>query len=286
MSSVKSKGLGKGLEALFGDMEIQSNSNDSGVVMIDIHKIKPNRLQPRESFGDEGINELAASIEAHGIIQPIILRKAGQGYEIVAGERRWKAAHKVGLKEVPVIIRELTDEQNAFMVLVENMQRVDLNSIEEAKGLERLVKDFGLTQENISKSVGKSRPYVANSLRLLKLPLEVQEMIGKGSLSGGHGRALAGLKDVAQQLKLAEQAVENDWTVRDMESRIRQFDEKPIKKEKRKATINREVAVVEEELKNKLGAKVKIKGSSNKGKIEIEFYSRSELERLIELLRS
>lgn len=282
MSSTKSKGLGKGLEALFGDVEIQS---DAGITMVDIHKIRPNNLQPREAFDEEGISELAASIEAHGIIQPIILRKTEGGFEIVAGERRWRAAHKAGLKEVPVIIRELSDQQNAFMVLIENMQREDLNSIEEARGLERLVKDFNLTQENISKSVGKSRPYVANALRLLKLPGEIQEMIGDGSLSGGHGRALAGLKDVSAQLILAHEAVENNWTVRDIEKRIKNFEAKPLKKEKKKAVANPEVATVEEELKNIMGAKVKIRGSSNKGRIEIEYYSRSELDRLIEVLR-
>lgn len=291
MSSSKSRGLGKGLEALFGDLEISSDpaSPDGGVTLIDIHKIKPNNLQPRSDFDEEGLNELAASIEAHGIIQPIILRKSGQGFEIVAGERRWRAAHKVGLKEVPVIIRELSDEQNAFMVLVENMQREDLNSIEEAKGLERLVKDFGLTQESISKSVGKSRPYVANALRLLKLPEEIQEMIGRGSLSGGHGRALAGLKDSSDQLALAKQAVKGSWTVRDIEHNIKTFEEKnlkkDIKKQKQKESVNPEVAAVEEELKNIIGAKVKIKGSSKKGKIEIEYYSRSELDRLIDFLR-
>ncbi len=284
MSPVKNKGLGKGLEALFGDMEISGTSGDSGIVMVDIHEIKPNRLQPREAFEDEGINELAASIEAHGIIQPIILRKSGKGYEIVAGERRWRAAHKAGLKEVPVIIRELTDEQNAFMVLVENMQREDLNSIEEAKGLNRLIKDFGLTQENISKSVGKSRPYVANALRLLKLPAKIQDMISEGALSGGHGRALAGLKDEKLQLKLAQLAVDKGWTVRDIENKIKVFDKKTLERPKSKPVVNREVASVEEELKNILGAKVKIKGSTSKGRIEIEFYSRSELDRLIEFL--
>lgn len=287
MSSVKARGLGKGLEALFGDVEIPKDSpeGDAGVSLMDIHKIKPNSLQPRIDFDEEGISELAASIEAHGIIQPIILRRSGKGYEIVAGERRWRAAHKAGLKEVPVIIRELTDQQNAFMVLIENMQREDLNSIEEAKGLERLAKNFGLTQDHISKSVGKSRPYVANALRLLKLPLEIQDMISQGLLTGGHGRALAGLKEAKDQLNLADQAVKNHWTVRDIEKNIRNLEEKPVKKPKSKTEKDRQVAAVEEELKNIVGAKVKIKGSSSKGRIEIEYYSRSELDRLIELLR-
>ncbi|MGI6733487.1 MAG: ParB/RepB/Spo0J family partition protein [Anaerovoracaceae bacterium] len=293
MSASKNRGLGKGLEALFGGVEIavgdrqndESPSQDS-VSFVDIHEIKPNKNQPRKSFSEEKIEELAKSIEEHGIIQPIVLRRSGSGYEIVAGERRWRAARKAGLKEVPCLIRELTDEQNALMALIENMQREDLNPIEEAMGLSTMISDFGLTQEEVSKSIGKSRPYIANCLRLLKLPEPVQQMVIDGRLTSGHARAIAGIKNSKEQVSLAEKCIEQNWTVRDIEAYTK--DSQPSKKKKKaeKRPKNRDLLALEEELRSILGTKVNIVLGSKKGKIEIEYFSREELERLLELLLS
>lgn len=293
MSAAKNRGLGKGLEALFADVEIAVGNDDEthgqtgdSVNLINIHEIKPNSSQPRKVFDDEKIQELANSIVEHGIIQPIVLRRSGAGYEIVAGERRWRAARKAGLKTVPCIVRELTDEQNALMALIENMQREDLNAIEEAMGLEKLIATFGLTQEEVSKSVGKSRSYIANSIRLLKLPEEVRQMVAGGVLTGGHGRAIAGLKDSNEQIKAAKKAQELNWTVREIESYVKEGktgQKKTIAKTRPK---NKDVLALEDELKDILGTKVNITFGSKKGKIEIEYFSRSELERLLELLQN
>ena len=293
MSASKNRGLGKGLEALFGDVEITVNNKHvdgedlgASVSFVDIHKIKPNGNQPRRNFDEEKINELAKSIEEHGIIQPIVLRHTEGGYEIVAGERRWRAARRAGLKNVPCLIRELTEEQNALMALIENMQREDLNAIEEAAGLERMIRTFGLTQEQVSKSVGKSRPYIANSMRLLKLPDKIQQMVADGKLTSGHARAIAGIKDSSKQLSIAEKCVEQSWTVRDIES-FAKDTKKPAEKKRPKARPkNRDLLALEEELRIILGTKVNIVLGSKKGKIEIEYFSRDELERLLELLQN
>ncbi|HPO04345.1 MAG TPA: ParB/RepB/Spo0J family partition protein [Bacillota bacterium] len=293
MNPSKNRGLGKGLEALFADVEIdvgneknKTNKNNEGVSFVDINMIKPSGYQPRKTFGEDKIDELAKSIEAHGIIQPIVIRKAGAGYEIVAGERRWRAARKAGLKDVPCLIREFTDEQNALVSLIENMQREDLNAMEEAAGLERMIAIFGLTQEQVSKSIGKSRPYIANSLRLLKLPGSIQEMVAEGQLSSGHARAIVGIKDSGAQLKAAEKCIQSNWTVRDIEAYAREY-QKPAEKRKTKTRPkNRDVLALEEALRDIFGTKVNIVLGSKKGRIELEFYSRSELERLLELLQS
>lgn len=294
MSASKNRGLGKGLEALFGGVEITVGDNQQererpsqdSVSFVDIHEIKPNKDQPRKDFSEAKIEELAKSIEEHGIIQPIILRRSNNGYEIVAGERRWRAARKAGLKEVPCLIKELTDEQNALLALIENMQREDLNPIEEAIGLSTLISEYGLTQEEVSKSIGKSRPYIANSLRLLKLPEEVQQMVVDGRLTSGHARAIAGIKNSKEQISLAQKCVEQNWTVRDIEAFAK--DGKPSKKKQKseKRPKNRDLLALEEELRSTLGTKVNIVLGSKKGKIEIEYYSREELERLLDLLLS
>ncbi len=292
MSASKNRGLGKGLEALFGDVEIavgdgqnEDRSFEDSVSFVEIHKIKPNSNQPRKTFSEEKIEELAKSIEVHGIIQPIVVRQAGGGYEIVAGERRWRAARRAGLKEVPCLIRELTEEQNALMALIENMQREDLNAIEEAAGLERMAVTFGLTQEQISKSVGKSRPYIANALRLLKLPEKVQQMVADGQLSSGHARAIAGIKDSKKQLLSAEKCAQLNWTVRDIEAYARDCHKVPEKKSAKARPKNRELLALEEDLRSIMGTKVNIVPGAKKGKIEIEYFSRDELERLLELLQ-
>ncbi len=303
----KSRGLGKGLDALFGDAEVtlekrpvkvneaqaepakaSENKKEAaagGIAYIDINDIKPNSNQPRKTFDEEKLEELAASIEEHGLIQPVVLRKAGKGYEIVAGERRWRAARKVGIKELPCIVKELTDEENMLLAIIENMQREDLNPIEEAEGLKQMIDTYGLTQEQVSKSVGKSRPYIANCLRLLKLPEAIIGYVSAGELSAGHAKAIAGVDDEEKQIRLADDTVKHGWSVRQLEKMIR--EEKPAAKAARKTKVkNANVKRVEEDLKEALGTKVTLNQKGNKGKIEIEFYSKEELERLIEMLKS
>ena len=295
MAAPKKKGLGKGLDALFANTEINTKeitiSNtvenvENGISYININDIKPNEGQPRKTFDEEKIVELADSIQEHGLIQPIVLRKSGKGYEIVAGERRWRACRKAGLKEVPCIIKELNDEENMLIAIIENMQREDLNPIEEAEGLNQMIVTYGLTQAEVSKSVGKSRPYITNVLRLLKLPEEVRVMVSNGELSSGHARAIVGVSGKAAQIKIAEKIVKEGLSVRETEKLIKEADAPAKRPAKRKAEKNADVKRVEEDLKAVLGTRVNLAQSGKKGKIEIEYYSREELERLIELLKT
>ena len=303
-AKTKAKGLGKGLDALFGDAEVaptakkptsrkkqtevkteESPSEESGVLYVSIDDIKPNTTQPRKNFDEEKLEELAASIERHGVIQPLVLRKLGKGYEIVAGERRWRAARIAGLKEVPCIVKELTDEENMLLAIIENMQREDLNPIEEAEGIRQMIDTYGLTQEQVSYSVGKSRPYISNSLRLLKLPRQVQELTAEGEITTGHARALAGIKSRQLQVDLAMRAAKEDLSVRQIENLVKAAKEPP-KKPAARTPKTADEKRVEEDLKNALGTRVRLNRKGKKGKIEIEFYSTEELERLIELLKT
>lgn len=307
----KARGLGKGLDALFGDAEVSlqpapkaaekktskkqsagkeaesSNNVSGGIEYININDIKPNANQPRKTFDEEKLEELAASIKEHGLIQPVVLRKSGKGYEIVAGERRWRAARKIGIKEVPCIVKELTDEENMLLAIIENMQREDLNPIEEAEGINQMIETYGLTQEQVSKSVGKSRPYIANSLRLLRLPDVIIGYVAEGQLSAGHAKMLAGIEDDKKQIDLADAAIKEGWSVRQLEKIIRE-DKPAAKKASRVKVKNANVRKVENDLKDVLGTKVTLNQNKkgDKGKIEIEFYSKEELERLIELLKA
>lgn len=306
----KTRGLGKGLDALFGDAEVSlqtrnKNKDDNsegkpdipadknkseskihgGIEYIDINDIKPNSNQPRKTFDEDKLAELAASIEEHGLIQPVVLRKAEKGYEIVAGERRWRAARKIGVKEIPCIVKELSDEENMLLAIIENMQREDLNPIEEAEGIRQMIDTYGLTQEEVSKSVGKSRPYIANSLRLLRLPEKVKNYVGDGSLSTGHAKAIAAVADEKKQVELAETAIRNGLSVRQLE-KLAQQDKNSTRPKSRVKNKSADVKRVEEDLKNALGTRVTLNQKGKKGKIEIEYYSNDELERLIELLKS
>ena len=305
--------LGKGLDALFGDAEVSLHRNSdsdkqetaaalkkkvsaaeeapetdsNGLAYIDINDIKPNSDQPRKTFDEDKLAELAASIEEHGLIQPVVLRKMKKGYEIVAGERRWRAARLIGIKEIPCIIKELTDEENMLLAIIENMQREDLNPIEEAEGIYQMIETYGLTQEKVSKSVGKSRPYITNCLRLLKLPEKVKSYVAEGQISSGHAKVIAGIDEEDKQVKLAESVISEGWSVRQLEQNIR--EEKPSARPASRTKIkNPNVKRVEEDLKEALGTKVNLNQNKkgNKGKIEIEFYSKEELERLIELLKN
>ncbi|WP_206460157.1 ParB/RepB/Spo0J family partition protein [Anaerovorax sp. IOR16] len=295
MATPKKSGLGRGLESLFSGVEINTEDlkkgeafdKGDGIVYIDVNDMKPNVNQPRKSFNDEKIEELAKSIEIHGIIQPIMVRDSRNGYEIVAGERRWRAARKAGLKKVPCLIRELDEQQNMLVAIVENMQREDLNPIEEALALEEMIKTHGLTQEEVSKSVGKSRPYITNALRLLKLPEKVRSYVVEGALSSGHARAIAGMKEESLQIQAADKAVSEGWSVREMERFTGEDAVKTGKRAKpRPREKKREIKDIENQLKDILGTKVTIDYGIKKGKIEIEYYSRDELERLYELLLS
>jgi len=218
------------------------------------------------------------------VIQPLIVRTVGKGYELVAGERRWRAARLAGLKTVPCLLRELNEEENALIAIIENMQREDLNPIEEADGLNRMIDAFGLTQEQVSKSVGKSRPYITNALRLLKLPEEIKGMLSDGLLSPGHGRALLSIPDPKQQMTVAQKIVSDGLSVRTVEAMAEKKHETTPTKHKH-AERDANMLQLERELKDVLGTKVKINMTGKKGKIEIEYYSREELERLIELLK-
>lgn len=308
-SPKKAKGLGKGLDALFGDVEVtpvksadkkesskqakadtaakksdETEASQGGVLYIDINDIKPNTGQPRKHFDEEKLEELASSIQQHGLIQPIVLRKLKTGYEIVAGERRWRACRIVGLKEVPCIVKELTDEENMLLAIIENMQREDLNPIEEAEGLKQMIDTYGLTQEQVSYSVGKSRPYITNSLRLLKLPEEVRTLTASGEISVGHAKALAAVKDRDKQITLAKKTAKDGLSVRQIELMAKETKAPARKAPKAKKSADEKK--IEEDMKNALGTKVNLNRKGKKGKIEIEFYSDEELERLIELITS
>ncbi|MEG1163446.1 MAG: ParB/RepB/Spo0J family partition protein [Anaerovoracaceae bacterium] len=297
MAATKNRGLGRGLDALFADQApvnkgqveeaIKTIVTKSGemIVYINIHEIKPNENQPRKRFNEEKLEELARSIETHGIIQPIVVRKKKNGYEIVAGERRWRAARKADLKEIPCIVREFDDEQNMLIAIIENMQREDLNAVEEAEGLHQMIATYGLTQEQVSISVGKSRPYITNSLRLLKLPEEIREKLADGDLTAGHARALINIEDSKVQRQICERIIKEGLSVRETE-KLASTDGKTMKKHPVKKVKNADTQRVEYELKEALGTKININQNGKKGKIEIEYYSNDELERLIELLKS
>lgn len=298
MAATKNRGLGRGLDALFADQApvnkgqvedetIKTIVTKSGemIVYINIHEIKPNENQPRKRFNEEKLEELARSIETHGIIQPIVVRKKKAGYEIVAGERRWRAARKADLKEIPCIVREFDDEQNMLIAIIENMQREDLNAVEEAEGLHQMIATYGLTQEQVSISVGKSRPYITNSLRLLKLPEEIREMLADGNITAGHARALINIEDGKVQRQICEKIIKEGLSVRETE-KLASTDGKTMKKHTVKKVKNADTQRVEYELKEALGTKININQNGKKGKIEIEYYSNDELERLIELLKS
>ena len=294
MAAPKRSGLGRGLDALFADAVPVSDSAEKkqekpaaaadAVQYINIHDIMPNANQPRKTFSEEKIDELSKSIKEHGIIQPIVVRKKGESYEIVAGERRWRAARKAELTQVPCLIRELTDEQHMLIAIIKNMQREDLNPVEEAEGLTQMLTTFGMPQEQVSKSVGKSRPYIANSLRLLKLPEYIKNEMAEGRLSAAHGRTLITVESEDVRKALCDKIIREGLSVRETE-RLVSAQGKGKKKRPAAKVKNPDVARVESELKDALGTRVSIVQNGKKGKIEIEYFSREELDRLIELLK-
>lgn len=275
------KGLGKGLGALISSAE---TDNDAGIMEIRISEIEPNRQQPRKNFDDEKLAGLAESIKQHGVVQPLIVQKEGNSYKIVAGERRWRAARMAGLQTVPVIVRDLTDKQIMEIALIENLQREDLNPIEEAEAYERLINEFGMTQEEVSVTVGKSRPAITNSMRLLSLDEKIKEKLVSGEISSGHARALLALNDQEFRLKVMEEVIKKQMSVRETEHLVNQLSVN--KKPKKKRVPDAEYLAIEERLREVFGTKVRIMNNKKNGKIILEYYSQDELDRIISLIES
>jgi ParB family chromosome partitioning protein len=273
------KALGKGLRALIPVVE----EKREGILEIPVEEVKPNRYQPRKMFTDAKLDELVSSIKEKGIIQPIIVQKTGSGYELIAGERRWRAAQKAGMEKIPVIVKEVTGEGSLELALIENIQRENLNPMEEARAYQRLADEFHLIQEEIAKKVGKDRSSVANYLRLLKLPQEIQDSIANEELTMGHARALLSLDSAKEQIFLKERIIKRNMSVREIESFITRG--KRVKKELPKKTVDIFKNRMEEELQKFLGTKVNIIKGRKRGKIEIIFYSDEDFERIIELIR-
>jgi ParB family chromosome partitioning protein len=286
----KNRGLGKGLGALIPELE---EENLDAQQVVDINLITPNPYQPRKEFSEEKLNELAESIRIHGVIQPLLVREHQGKYQLIAGERRLRASKLVGLTEVPIVIKDMTDQVMMEVALVENLQREDLNPIEEAEAYRLLMEEFKLTQDEIAKRVGRSRPAIANTLRLLNLPLEIQSDLAKGTLTMGHARPILSLRTAEDQLKAWQTIQNNQLTVRQTEEMVRQIiDPANVSREtkqtsqKQDTKINRDpnLLQLEEELQLSLGTKVNIKPEKNGGKIEINYYSNEDFERLYEKL--
>lgn len=275
------KGLGKGLNAFFSNMEA---TKEESVREIKIKELRPNPYQPRKVFEKEAIEELTQSIIEHGILQPIIARKSIKGYEIVVGERRYRAAKAAKLETVPVVVKELTEQQMMELAVLENLQREDLTPIEEGSAYQLLMEKLNLTQEELAKRLGKSRPHIANHIRLLSLPPKIQTLISEGKISMGHGRALLGLRKKDKLMAVVEKIMKESLNVRQLERLIQQLNDVP--RETKKPEKKRDVFIKEQEsfLREKFGTTVNIKQSKNKGKIEIEFFSKEDLERILELL--
>ncbi len=283
---MKNKGLGRGLRALIPTVPEGAREVDE-IVELPLDKIEPGPFQARQDFDEESLSELAASIKTHGVMQPVVVRPLGDDrYQLVVGERRWRACRQAGLQNIPAVIRRVDDLASSEMMLIENVQRKDLNPLEEAQAYKRLIEEFGLTQDEISRRVGKSRPFIANTLRLLQLPPEVQALMAKGFLSAGHGKVLLGLSGPAQQSRLAEEIVRRGLSVRDTEKEAQRLQgaKKASKgaRQKKNPRQDLELADLEERLRKLLGTKVRIKTGRRGGRIEIEFYSQDELARLLE----
>ena len=273
--AAKKGGLGKGLSAIF----LENENESLGSTVLPVSEIEPNRSQPRRDFDEESLRELADSIAAHGVLQPLLVRPLAEGgYQLVAGERRWRAS-----REVPVIVREMTDSEMMQIAMIENLQRENLNPVEEAMGYRMLIDEYHLTQEEISKSVGKSRPVIANSLRILSLPKEILDMVSEGKISAGHARALLGFSDKAEQMRVARAINTKDLTVRDVEKLVKSFD-RPEKREMEISHENTFFGEVEIALKEYLKRKVRVIGKGDKaGIVQIEFYDEEDLAEIARL---
>lgn len=276
------RGLGKGLGALLGDAALRTDTSDN--LYLPISQIEPYANQPRRHFDEEALQDLADSIREHGIIQPLTVRRLSSGYyQIIAGERRWRAARMAGLREVPVVIIEADDKKAMELALIENLQRTDLTPIEEARGYQQLIGEYGLTQEQVADRVSKSRPAVANAMRLLSLPDELLSMVESGKLTAGHARALLSIKDERQQLAVAQKVVNLQLSVRQTEAMCKKLLKAEQKPEPKPVEVDY-LAECEKTLTRCLGRGVKIVSGKRKGKIELEYYGQEDLQRLYEAL--
>ncbi len=274
--------LGRGLGALIPQAEA---APEGEVRRLPVADIVPGPVQPRHGFDEERLTELAESIRQHGVVQPLLVRPRGDRFELVAGERRWRAAKLAGLTEVPAMVRELADADALKVALVENLQREDLNPLEEAEAYSRLMQEFRMTQEEVAAAVGKSRPAVANTMRLLQLAPPIQQAIARGEFSAGHGRALLGVGEARAQLALFQQAVQRGLTVRELERLVeRRRVAGPGRRKKRESLPPPDVAALEEELRRVLGTRVRLRPGRKVGHLDIEFYGPDELERILERL--
>ena len=278
------KGLGKGLGALLGDFT-EEPLEKSAYQLLPTYKIEPNPDQPRQDFDEEELQALADSIEVHGVIQPLTVRQMDSGYyQIIAGERRWRASRLAGLSEVPVIVMEADDKKVMELALIENLQRQDLNPVEEALGYQSLMEEYGLTQEDAAKRVGKSRPAVANALRLLSLSPDVLELLRKGDLTAGHARAILTLKSEKKQLEAAKKIIALGMSVRAAETLCKNMAKEPVQKPEPAVFAVDYVAECEKQLSKQLGRGVKIVNGKRKGKFELEFYGQDDLQKLLDAL--
>ena len=295
MTSSKPKGgLGKGLGALFGNAGVAPQNTENArdkVQEIEVAKIRPNRYQPREEFDEAALSELTESVHRYGVLQPVLLRKLPEGdYELIAGERRLRAAKGAGLEKIPALLKEFGDAEVSEIALIENLQREDLSVVEEAKAYQRLTKEFGLTQEELSSRLGRSRSHIANTMRLLKLPEKIQELLMSGVLTAGQARPLLALEDGEVQLKAADYIQEQELSARQCEELVRRLNESPAEPGKEPeieaALPEADIFIREaaERLQNLLGTQVQIKTGRKKSKVEIEFYSEEDLERILGLI--
>ncbi len=274
------KGLGKGLDALLGDYEEQQSS----VMEVDVNQIDTNASQPRKSFDKEKLEELAASIKNHGIVQPIVVRKAGDRYTIIAGERRYRAARLAGLSTVPVVVREMDDYEVMEVALIENIQRENLNPIEEATAIRFIMDQNDMTQEEVAARLAKSRPSIANTLRLLNLPWEVQELLKEDKLQTGHAKVILSLPERYMQVELADRIAKGGVSVREAERIAKSMTKPREEKKKPERPLDTDLGFAENSLRERLGTKVTIQGTQEKGKVIIEYYSRAELTGIYDIL--
>lgn len=283
MAKQKQSGLGRGLDTLFGDMGLEEENNENTVQMIDIGLIDPNKDQPRKRFDADALTQLADSIRSVGLIQPIVVSPNGRRYTIIAGERRWRAARMAELKEVPALVREVETVRRMEMSLIENIQRTDLNAIEEAQAIEALMQQCGLTQEQTAQRLGKSRSAVANLLRLLTLPEGVSQMVVSGELSEGHARALLGAQSEEDMVSLAERVATGGLNVRQTEALVKTYQQPQSEREEKPRCA--ELSLVEEAARMRFGTKVTITGNERRGKLVLHYNSPEDLERIYELLK-
>ena len=278
------KALGKGLSALIPEKAVVGETHREEIVYVQSGQIKPNPFQPREDFDQQSIEELAQSIKEKGVIQPLLVRRRGDDFELIAGERRLRASNLLGLKEIPIIVRDVSDQDSLELALIENIQREGLNPIEEAHAYQHLMDKFKVTQEKISEVLGKARVTITNTLRLLKLPHEIQEEMKKGRISFAHGRALLEIEDANQQRKLVQDIISKGLSVRELENLIKSSRPKLIKRKIGQGQREPLVAILEEQLQHALATKVRISKRKKRGHINIEFYSQEDLERIVNVI--